>query len=212
MNKKAQQINRAIEDAVARKSKLVPENFDVPGFVSLAGRHLYNNLGALATRVCEVGSHLGCSLTSTVSHNPQIVSATAIDSFASDEIEERKCKPLFLENIKKWMPKETEFKLIHAESFSFDLKEIQAPIDFYIYDGDHSMISQRRALTHYYPILADEFIFIVDDYNWPEVQEGTQKGIQDCNLEVLFERHLVGGDHDNESWWNGYYVALLKKK
>jgi len=28
----------------------------------------------------------------------------------------------------------------------------------------------------------------------------------------LFEQYMASkGNHDNDSWWNGFYVALLKK-
>jgi hypothetical protein len=209
---KIQLIEQAIENADKLKSNLIASNFDVPALVSLRGRHLYNNLGALSTRVLEIGSHLGGSLTSTMGQN-NLISVTAIDNFASDWVEDRQCMPLFLENVKKHLPSNTKFNFIHSDAFEASLEEIPNGIDMYIYDGSHDMESQRKAVAHYLDKMADEFIFIVDDADWVEVKEGTKLGVKTANVDVLYFKHLQSnGSHDNDSWWNGYFVYLLKKK
>lgn len=203
-------IIQAIEKASKLQSNLTPENYSVPGLVSLRGRHLYNNLGALASNSLEIGCHLGCSFTSTVTSNT-IKTATVIDSFASDWVEDRKCMPIFLENAKKYTPAITEFKFIHSDAFEVDLNDVPNGIDYYVYDGSHDEQSQKKALTYYYEKLADEFLFICDDYDWEEVQKGTQNAIRQLKLKIVFEQYLKGNDHDNDGYWNGYYIGLLKK-
>lgn len=205
-------IQKAIEMALNRQSKLTAENMEVPGLVSLLGRHLYNNLGAISTRFCEVGSHLGCSYTSSVSGNGNLLTATAIDSFASDLVEERQCMPIFLNNAEKFTSRKTKFKFIHSDAFSFDINEIQGPIDYYIYDGSHGKEHQRMGVTHYLPAMADQFIMVVDDFDWQEVHEGTREGINEAGLKILYEYVLIGNDHDNEGAWNGYGIFLLEKQ
>lgn len=209
---KIEKIKQAIEDAENRKSNLTPDNFDVPGLVSLLGRHLYNNIGALSTRFCEVGSHLGCSFTSTVTNNNKIISATAIDSFASDWVEDRQCMPIFLENVKKFIPPKTEFKFIHKDAFSFDVDEIIRPVDFYIYDGSHDFVSQKKAFTYYKSAMAEIFITVIDDFDWDEVRDGTYDGIKESNLKILFQHILEGNNHDNDGAWNGYGIFLLQNQ
>ncbi len=204
-------IKNAIEKAEQRQSKLTPANMEVTGFVSLLGRHLYNNLGSISTRFLEIGSHCGCSFTSTVSGN-NLLSATAIDNFASDLVDERKIMPIFLSNVARWTPLETKFKFIHKDSFEVDIKEVLSPNDFYIYDGSHDAESQEKAFTYYVDTMADEFITVVDDFDWEDVKKGTYNGIKKANLEILFEHILVGNDHDNEGAWNGYGIFLLRKK
>lgn len=207
---KIQAIKQAIEKAEKRQSKLLSVNFDVPALASLQIRHLLNNLGELSTHYLECGPHKGGSFTSSISHN-NLLSVTAIDSFESDHMDGETAKIQFLNNVEIHCPKQTKFKLIQSDCFTVDLGQIENKIDLYLYDAGHSEDDQRQALTYYYPILADEFILCVDDYDLPEVKIGTEKGIKEMNLEVLFEETLIGNDHDNESWWRGYYVALLKK-
>lgn len=208
---KVKLIEEAIENAINHKSKLTPSNFDVPALVSLYGRHLYNNIGNISTRLLEIGSHLGGSFTSSISNN-NLISATSIDNFASDWVEDRKCMPLFLENVKKYLPEQTVFNFIHSDAFEAPKEEIPNGIDFYIYDGSHDMESQRKAVSFYLDKMANEFIFMVDDADWDEVQQGTKLGVSEANVEVIKDWYLPSkGSHDNDSWWNGYFIYLLRK-
>jgi len=120
-------------------------------------------------------------------------------------------QPIFMENVKKHKPESAHFRLLINDCFTVDLEKVLAPADLFLYDAGHSESDQRKALTYYYPVLADEFILCVDDYDWDDVKKGTQDGILEMGLTKLFEHTLVGNDHDNDSWWNGFYVALLKK-
>jgi hypothetical protein len=120
--------------------------------------------------------------------------------------------PIFLENAKKFTPEKTEFKFIHSDAFSFNVNEVIGPIDYYIYDGGHSKEQQRMGVTYYLSAMADQFIMVVDDFDWPEVHEGTREGIKEAGLKVLFEHILKGNDHDNDGAWNGYGVFLLEKQ
>lgn len=209
---KIEQIEECISRAERRESKITPLALAVPGLTSLNIRHLLNNLGAISTRLLEVGSHKGCTFCSTIFKNDNIISAISIDSFESDLTNEDKAEPQFLDNVTICKPSETKFRLIKGDSFSVVFDNILRPIDIYIYDGNHSEEAQRKGVTHFISLMADEFIFLVDDYDWPEVQKGTMDGIAEAGCEILFEKVFIGNDHDNDGWWNGFVVFLLKKK
>ena len=194
------------------KSKLKPENFDVPALTSLKIRHLLNNIGEIGTNYLECGVHKGGTFTSSVSGNDNLKHITAIDSFESDAINQDKAQPQFVSNALKFLPVNSSYKLIVSDSFRVDISEIPNGVDIYLYDGDHSRESQEKALTYYYPVLADEFIFMVDDYDWSEVQEGTQSAIKKVKCDIIFQKYIPSiGSHNNDNWWNGFYIALLKK-
>jgi hypothetical protein len=55
------------------------------------------------------------------------------------------------------------------------------------------------------------FIFIVDDWNWKDVRDGTRASFQALNLKVLYEKEIFTQDQVKETWWNGIYVAILHK-
>lgn len=213
IEQKIEAIRLAIDKADKFQSKLTAEALSVPFLGSLKIRALLNNLGELATHFGEAGSHKSGSFTSTLFGNDNIKSATAIDSWASDETNEDKAYPQFMANTMKFKPANTELNVIISDCWEVDLSLIPNKIDLYSYDCGHSESDQCKALTYYLPVLADEFIYCCDDYGWPVVKAGTKRGIEEAGLEILFEQELVTDkEYDNMSWWDGYYVALLKKK
>lgn len=210
---KIEAIQLAISKADQFQSGLKPEAFEVPFLGSLKIRALLNNLGAISTHVMDIGCHKGGSLCSMLYGNSNIKTATAIDSWASDETNEDKAYPVFDENVDRFLPTKTVCNVIASDCWEVDLKDIDNKIDLYSYDAGHSESDQYRALEYYLPVLEDTFIYCCDDYGWPEVKSGTKKAINDLGLEVLFEQEFITNhDYDNDSWWDGYYVALLKKK
>lgn len=88
-----------------------------------------------------------------------------------------------------------------------------------MYDGNHTNESHYKALLHYYNCLDDVFIFIVDDWNWKDVRDGTINSIKKLNLKVLYEKEIrLTWDNSHtpnlqakNTWWNGIYVAILQK-
>jgi len=209
---KIQQIQSAIARADRFESKLTPAALNVPMLGSLKIRHLLNNLGAISKNYLECGVHKGGSFCSTIFNNP-LTSATAIDCFVSDETnEDDKAQPQFIANASKHVHSETMFTLITNDTFKVPTSDIPLPVDFYYFDAGHSEDEQRMALTYYLPTMADVFIYCCDDYMLPEVRKGTQDGIMECRLKVLFEQEMITHhEYDNESWWRGFYVALLGK-
>jgi len=206
-------LKLAIENADRLKSDLPNEQYDVPALTSLRIRHMLNSIGKLGTQYLEVGVHKGGTFTASVSNNSNLKEIVAVDSFESDkENENDKAQPQFIYWANKLKSPESNFTLIVSDSFQVDLNLLPKGIDIYLYDGDHSEKYQRKALTYFKDNLADEFIFLCDDFDWDEVQQGTRKGIEDAGYMILFEQYMASkGSHDNDSWWNGFYVALLKK-
>lgn len=208
---KIEQIEDAISKAYKRESKLTPLALSVPMLGSLNIRHLLNNLASISTIYCEVGSHVGGSFASAVFKNTNLKRAIAIDSWKSDETEGQTYQKQFDENISIILGHST-IQIIKSDSFDVSVSELPQ-IDFFYYDGSHDYESQKMALLYYLPAMADTFLFAVDDYMLEEVRSGTQDGIILSGCEVLFEQiFFTDHEYDNESFWRGWYVALLKKK
>lgn len=216
---KIELIKEAIEMAEKMQSSHAANTYEVPALTSLKIRHLLNNIGKIGTNYLEIGVHRGGTFTAAIAGNENLEFITAIDNFESDMSGET-ARIDFLKNVKEHKPYSSNFELIVSDSFSVDIGQtgkVPELIDIYLYDGSHSEEDQKKALTYYLPNLADEFIYLCDDYDWQEVQKGTQDGILEANLKKLFEKHLVSektreqGGHDNDSYYNGFYVALLRK-
>lgn len=208
-------IMDCIQRAYNLESNMTPLAWSVPALASLRGRHLLNNLGAISSHYLEIGVHKGGTFCSTVCNN-KLLSAVAIDSFASDDLTDHdQAEPQFMENSKLLLQPETDFFFIKEDTFKVDISIIQPNIDFYFYDAGHSREDQKNALLYYKPVLMDEFIYCCDDWDYEQVKEGTLEGIEQGGYETLFQQELhsaIPGEHDNDSWWRGYWVSLLKKK
>jgi hypothetical protein len=178
---KIELIKKAIDDADKMQSKHGHLTYDVPALSSLKLRNLMNNLGALGTRYLECGPHKGGLFCAAIRGNDNLLSAIAVDSFESDMDAIEPAKPVFLENVKRNMPLEMEFALFKSDCFTIPLWEIKNVVDVYLYDAGHSEQDQRMALTYYYPALADEFIFCVDDYDWEPVKKELKMGLKNAD-------------------------------
>jgi hypothetical protein len=101
---------------------------------------------------------------------------------------------------------ENDFRNVTPELFKFNV---------YCYDGSHEMQDQVDGIVHFISAMEDEFIFICDDWSWPEPKAGTQFAFQYLNLEVVksweLMRNSFNDKHDTEGWWNGLYIALIRK-
>ena len=104
--------------------------------------------------------------------------------------------------------------IIEEDCFSFNpLDKGLKDINVYFYDGEHEEIDQYLAITHYYDSLADNFILIVDDTNYPPVLQGTFRAIADKKLKINYHRTLFATHNgDGTNFWNGLYIAVLSKQ
>lgn len=209
--KKIEAIKEAIEKAKNHQSKMDQTAWSVPALSSLKIRHLMNNLGAISTKYWDCGVHVGGLFCSTIRNNPNIVWAGANDNFASDETGDIKYEPQFRANVEKCLPENTTFTLRKQDTFEVVTPGIASGIDLYLFDADHSYESQRKAMTHFLPAMADTYIACIDDYDWEDVAKGTEDGIKEAGVSVLFKEVWVGNNHDNDGAWNGFAIYLLKK-
>lgn len=217
---RVKQIELAIEKAIKRESKITPLALAVPMLGSLQIRHLLNNLGYISKNFLDVGSHVGGSYCSAVFNNGNLDNVFAVDSWESDVIDGHKHEEDFRENAFFFTPCNTDnptfMSIIKSDCFQVDLMEFDdVKIDLYSYDAGHSKEQQKQALIYYKPILAEEFIYVCDDWMFEGVKEGTMEGIEEGGYEILYQRELLNDNgelYQNEQWWDGYAVFLLKKK
>lgn len=161
----------------------------------------------------EIGTHKGSTLISALFNNE--ARAVAIDNYCESSME---IKNLFIENTQKYFQElsKCEISLYFEDCFTVDpLKIPYLPFNIYFYDGAHDEKSQHDAISYYISAMDKEFVLIVDDWNDPRAQAGTQAAIKDLNLVVKKEWELfctMGTTGGNvEDWWNGLYIAVVKK-
>jgi hypothetical protein len=207
-------IEDAFENAEKGNSKITEGILKMEGYSGKKTRHFYNNiLNKDDARYLEIGTWKGSSVCSAMCGNKAKV--VCIDNFS----EFGNVKDEFLENFNTYKG-DNEAVFIEEDCYKVDTSKL-FKFNIYMYDGEHSEDNHYKALIHYYNCLDDMFIFIVDDWNWKKVRDGTYKSLKQLNLFVLYEREIRTTDDDShpewgsekqQQWHNGIYVAILFKK
>jgi len=198
-------ISEIVEYAMGDYTKLNNKALSIEGMSSRYVRNLLNkSVSYPDTRYLEIGVWKGSTLYSALyKNNPSY--AVAIDNFSSFGGPKQE----FENNMSDI---EAKYEFIDQDCFSVDISKFNKQFNVYFYDGKHSELDQEMALTYYYEALDNSFLYICDDYNIPHVKTGTQKGIEKCNLKILDEQTLPSKfNGDTSSWWNGIWIAHLKK-
>jgi hypothetical protein len=205
-------VETSFQNAENNISKITNDIITMDGMSGTKTRHFYNNLlNTEDARYLEIGTWKGSSVCSAMCGNKAKV--VCIDNWS----EFGGPKSEFLVNFEKFKGK-NEAIFIENDCYKVDVS-VLPKFNIYMYDGNHSKENHYNALSHYYNCLDDIFIFIVDDWNWNEVREGTMNSIQKLNLKVLYEKAIrLTWDESitpqpelSISWWNGIYVAILQK-
>jgi hypothetical protein len=219
-------ICRAINNAREGISKIDPntkegkEILEYKGMTGTNTRHLYNNIisnfGETCTdvRYLEIGTWYGSSSISAIYKNK--VDALFIDNWSQFGGDPN----IFMEILEKYEG-ESNLYLIENDCWKVDLNDLNdKKFNVYLYDGGHSESDHYKSLEYYYPVLEDQFIFMVDDWCWSDVRDGTMRAIRDLNLKIEFRHEEFLGNDDlkgmpnhkgKETWWNGFACFLLSK-
>jgi hypothetical protein len=209
-------IVNSIQNAENNYSDINESIINFEGYTGTKTRHFYNNLCKTNNvKYLEIGTWNGSSSISAVYKN-KIKSALFIDNwcqFGGDS-------NIFKNNIEKYLEKETKFNFIENDCWDIDLSTIKDKFNIYLFDGDHAELDHFKALEYYLPVLEDEFIFIVDDLNFPNVLDGTMRAIRELNLNIHFRHQIYMSPDDlkgmpnhtgKKTWWNGCGIFLLSK-
>jgi len=209
----AEHIQRSFDLAQKDKSKCSSEILSMQGMSGSRTRHFYNNiLNIPDARYLEIGTWKGSSVCSAMyGNNAKVI---CIDNWA----EFNGPKQEFLQNFEKFKG-QNNASFIEQDCFTVDVSKLPK-FNIYLYDGDHKEICHYKALTHYIDCLDEKFIFIVDDWNWKCVRDGTLNAIKDLGLKTLFwlenkttsnNNHPLLGSPIQLLWHNGICVFVLEK-
>lgn len=197
------------ENAEKGISKIDDHIKQMEGMTGIKTRHFYNNLLTIdGSKYLEIGTWKGSSVCSAMCGNSSKI--LCIDNWS----EFGGPKDEFLRNFEKYIGN-NEASYIESDCFGIDITSI-GKFNIYMYDGNHSYDSHYKSLTYFINSMEDEFILIVDDWNWEEVRSATNNSIRDLNLTTLWCKEIRLNEnnettHDKDGWWNGIAVFLLKK-
>lgn len=214
----AAHVEKSLNKTQCFESKIDCPLHEAEGMTGVKTRHLYNNLCSLelpdrSLKYLEVGSYTGSSLCAALYKNPH-VTAWAYDNFSEFDGPIGK----FSKNVERFIPDANLF-FKEEDFFKADLSELENQIDIYLYDGPHTRSHHHDAIVKAWPVLAPESIVIVDDWNWPEVRDGTYQGFLEVGARVgkAWEiRHTWDNTHTpvevrEREFWNGIAIFIISK-
>jgi hypothetical protein len=211
----ATSVRTAFLSAVAAEGKLGADLLALEGMSGRKYRLFINNLiGSLHdARYLEVGVWMGSTLCSAIDQNS--VTALAIDNWSEFDGPAQK----FYTNLAKYKHPRARVSFLEKDFREVDYSGI-GTFGVYLFDGPHSVKDQRDGVVVVQAALDDQFVLIVDDWNWAGVREGTMLGIQEASLVVDYSVEvrtaldnipITTGWGQTGDWHNGYFIAALSK-
>lgn len=215
-------LNKFSKLKIKNELTLNEELLHYPGMSGIKTRHLYNNIcnlycrKAIQVKYLEIGVFNGSSSISAMFKN-NIEDSLFIDNWSQFNGD----RSIFIKAIEKYKTESSKYSFIENDCWKVDTTKLpQNYFNIYLYDGDHSELDQYQALSYYINVLQDTFIFLVDDWNFMHVRDGTFRAIRELNLTVNFRyenfisrEHLIGmPNHEGKNtFWNGCGVFVLTK-
>ncbi len=218
-------VAMSLGNALKNRSNLpqiLSEQTTINGFSGKKFRLFMNNVTSKKDiNYLEVGVFCGSTIVSSLHGNMNKIGiAYAVDNW-SEFTEYVDPKEIFYSNINRWLPDyDKTLKIIEGDCFSIDKSEIDKKINLYFYDGPHTEEDHRNAFLYYNDVFDDVFIAIVDDWAKERVRAGTKSAFEKLNYKVVSDWTIEPDTFDdvnaaNKSdpdWWNGVYIAVIKKQ
>lgn len=207
-------VRKALQRAIANEGKLPAEVLALQGMSGRKYRLFVNNLIASIedARYLEVGTWMGSTLCSAIHGNK--VRALAIDNWSQFG------GPVaqFLTNLSRFKAADAQVSFLEDDYRNVSFGTL-GKFNVYLFDGPHTLQDHRDGLALALPALDNRCVLIVDDWNWPQVRQGTMASIKEAGVTIdymaeirttLDDTHgpLVGAESD---WHNGYFIAAITK-
>ncbi len=208
-------IHSAMMAALALQHTLPEWLISMDGMSGKKYRYFINNLVRQISgpRYFEIGCWAGSTASSAIYGNK--LSVLCVDNWS----EFGGPKEAFMENIAKAKGGSCEFRFIEDDFRNLDYEKLNFDANIYLFDGPHGEQDQYDGVRLALPALQEEFVLIVDDWNWTAVRDGTKRAISDCKLSVqscVEIRTTTNETHpsmqmQNSDWHNGYFFAHIQR-
>jgi hypothetical protein len=200
-------------------SSLPRDLLDLPGMSGKKYRLFVNNVVKYCRlpNYLEIGSWSGSSLCAAIYKNA--VRAFAIDNWSQFG------GPLntFFTNLGKYASSTNNVSFLNSDFRQVDYSAI-GKFNIYFFDGPNEEQDHYDGLALARQALENECVFIVDDWNWKQVREGTLRAIADIGAKIEYAVEIFSTEGDvhpgnlglptdqNSDWHNGYLLSVLSFK
>jgi hypothetical protein len=213
-------IRDAFQDAMAFRGKLCEDAFAVPGFSGRKFRLFMNNLIAQVQdpRYLEIGVYHGASFCSAMAGNKLRI--VGIDNWLGNWDNYDGKRDIFDSHLAKFVTPETDVTIMEGDFRHVEYARMEK-FNIMFYDGSHSEKDQYDGVFLPSAAMEDNFILIVDDWNWPQVRKGTLDALRYLLLDIEYSvevRTSFAGEvfpvihGKNSEWHNGMLAAVISRR
>lgn len=207
-------VEQSIEKASNHESWIDEDILSLKGFSTGVMRRMFSNICHLPKEdpvYCEVGLYGGATFCAAMNNNRSLT-AFGVEDF-SESFGDETIRKHLESNLEKYKSHPKEMHVLNYNFFTMDLGLITKPVDVYFYDGHHSYEFQCDALPYFINSLSDIFVWVVDDYNWIPVREGTQDGLKQLKDKIKVQKEWIIKTKvpDDPVFHNGLYLAVISK-
>ncbi len=211
-------IYDSFNEAMAQKRKINDFILHLNGLSGRKFRSMLNNLVEKfdSPKYLEIGSWHGSTACSACYKNA--VRMTCIDNWSQNFVEDKDPMYEFNKNIKNTLNSESSLKMINEDYRKVNYNKI-GKHNIYLYDGPHHFEDHFDGIKLVQPALDNEYILIVDDWNWDQVRTGTLSAIDFLKLKIISQLEvrttcdnssaLITGE--NSDWHQGCCFFVIKK-
>lgn len=207
-------VRRAFDMAMEGHSQLNEPVFDVQGFSGRKFRMFLNNLFATIhdPRYLEIGVFNGGSFIPAIYRNK--MKATALDNWSWEGTSIDRFKGYLAE-----FKDRADVTILNQDFKTVDFSAL-GKFNVLFYDGDHAYESQLAGVKNPSVAMDDNFILIVDDWNWSWVRKGTFEGLREAGCRIDFTLEIRTSLESNElpsfhgqrsDWHNGMFAAVVSR-
>lgn len=215
MSKLVKHIKESLKKTDLCRSNITVDILKMEGMSGKKTRHFYNNICSMEdARYLEIGTWKGSSICAAMCGNQ--MRCVCIDNWS----EFGGPKEEFLVNFNKYKGKNNA-RFIEKNCWDVAPGDL-GTFNMYMYDGNHTQTSHFQAINHFLPCLDDEFLYLVDDWNWVFVQKGTLNAIKENKINIVWKKEILtttDNSHPEPSescqsseWHNGICIFVLKKQ
>ena len=211
-------IRNSYDEAMAQKRKINDFILNLSGLSGRKFRSMLNNLIEKidSPRYLEVGSWHGSTACSVCYRNK--VKLTCIDDWSQSFVEGKDPEFEFNRNIKNALNINSNLKFINKDFRKVNYTDIDKH-NIYLYDGPHQFEDHFDGIKLVQPALEDEYILIVDDWNWNQVRSGTLSAIDHLGLNIISKLEIRTTNDDTSSitvgeqsdWHQGCSFFVINK-
>lgn len=215
MNEKSSKIVKELDRVILKieSKRYWPANYKIRFIDGMSGQSFRGLLSLLfannSKSYLEIGTWKGSTFCSAINGN--VVEATCIDDWSQFGATTR----VAIKNIGRLAGDKNKISIVTQDFREFSFSHfLQNDTDVYFYDGPHSEKDHYDATQVIDKLNFKSLLFIVDDWNWDNVRQGTFRGLNSLGLRIagmieIFPTTSAVGRRSR--WHNGYAFFVLER-